>query len=202
MILVGGGTFYYANMYHVEWENCERFSWVFKDSAWSNIDKDLCLGNVGKNDVHKGYVYKRKYYVEIWEFFNLHDANLSDVPFNTDIVLDKVEIQRGEIIQKDVFPCPQITVKFRPYFNKMNINFNVGSKIIKTLNAPKYKGFYGNTSRITLTNEKDENEVIFDFHQEDTTIFLAVKNFSRFYLIIVNSKEKFDDSILNIFNLE
>jgi hypothetical protein len=77
------------------------------------------------------------------------------------------------------------------------------SKILKIIDSVNYKGFYGKISRMAFSTKGGDHFVLFDYYGiSEPTLFLINKKGSSLFFIIINSKVKFDESIINIFKLE
>ncbi|MEI8202172.1 MAG: hypothetical protein WCH34_04120 [Bacteroidota bacterium] len=193
-------TVFYS--YHTDMKNYNRYIWIFNDSTKANVDTFDFVGHVKKNNIL--YTYKLKNtYILVWEFIDLSSIDLNKVVINKNINLDELKFYYGEIWNKDLLPLPKITVKYNlPFENIFEINLDENSKISKIINANNYKGFYGDISKMSLSNKKREYLILFDYRYHQPTLFLSYKGHNSFFIIIINSENLFDESIINILNLK
>lgn len=203
VIIVAFGYYMSQNVHHIITNDQGRYIWVFKDSAQENVDKNLRFGVEGKNDILCSFVYKKKYYINIWEFKDLCSLKLNDISINQNVNLDKVDVSAGEVFYEDTEPNPTVTVRYGFDFNGcLNVNINKESDVVKMMDSTYYKGFYGNLNRLTLSDCSGDHLIIFDYKSEKVpTLFLLCKKEESFFVLRLNADEKFDESIISIFNL-
>jgi len=113
-----------------------------------------------------------------------------------------VKFERGEIL--NLGSDLEIPINFGFVFNNvMNVNLDESSKIERTFEGINYKGFYGSINEMSLSNEKGEHEILLNYTRGQTpTVFLFYKGHQSFYIIMINSKKSFDESIIKILNLK
>lgn len=188
--------------YDIDLRNYNSYFWFFKDSIKTDVDTNRFVSCIRKTDILSHYIYKNTYDVFIWEFKNLDHLKLSKIAINENINLDNVKFRSGEILnRKDI---PEMTVKFGSFLNNsMNINLDKYSKVEKSINSVNYRGFYGSINRMSFSNEKDEHLVLFNYlNGKEPSLLLLYKGHSSFYVILINSEEPFDVSLIKILNLE
>lgn len=205
VIVYFGYTIFIAMIYkhRTEFNNYQRYLWVFNDSVKKDIDTLACVGNVRESDTY--YTYKLKdIYVAIWEFKDLNLIDLNKTSINQNINLDKLKFDSGEELNKNLQPLPSITVRFKLPFNDfLNINLNDDSKITENIESNNYKGFYGDINKMSFSDKKGEHLILFDYgFSQQLTLFLLYKGHKSFYVIMINSEKPFDESIINILNLK
>lgn len=187
----------------VDWEMNKQYLWLFKDSVKKDINTDYSFSKVEDRDVYNNFHYK-DYNITIWDFKDLLEAKLDNVLVKTQVELgsEAVKFRAGEILNKK--SDMEITVKFRFAFSDaMNINLDTYSEMYKSIQGKNYKGFYGNLNKFSLSDGKDEHQIIFDYREGKTqSVVLVYKNQRGFYLIVMNSKQKLDESCIDILNLE
>lgn len=205
IILYLGNVFYnfVAYRHHFDDGNCKRYFWIFKDSVKSDIDTFLYAGYVKRRDVLYHYLYKKKYHIAVWEFKDLDVISLKNTPINLNVNLDDVKFRRGERLNKNGYPSPMYVMKFNFDFNYvLNVNLDNYSKITKNIEFNNYKGFYGNVNKMSFSNRKGEHVILFDYRDSsEPTFFLMYKARNSFFVIMINSEKPFDESIINILNL-
>ena len=54
----------------------KQYLWLFKDSIKEGISKDMQLSWVNSRDIYNHNDYKRKYFIEIWEFKGMDLVNI------------------------------------------------------------------------------------------------------------------------------
>ena len=200
----------FISSHSVNWETPKQYLWIFKDTAKRKIDTRLCYSLVKKRDIYNHFVYnctindfqiKCDYGIIVWEFKDLNKAELKDLYFNQNVNLDFIKFRAGETLNKK--SDLEITVKFRSAFNNiMDINLDEYSKIERKFEGKNYKGFYGSINKMSLSNEKGEHQIILNYTEGLTpTVLLLYKGHQSFFLIMINSKNSFDESVINILNL-
>lgn len=176
--------------------------WVFKDSAKSDINTNFCYTYIKKRDVYNCFHYKDTYRIIVWEFKDLSNVELKKATINQNVNLDDVTFESGEVLNKK--SGLEATIKYGFAFNHaMTVNLDKFSKIERTFEGTNYKGFYGSINQMSLSNEKGEHEILLDYTKGLTpTVFLFYKGHQSFYIIMINSKKPFDESIIKILNLK
>ncbi|MBP6302607.1 MAG: hypothetical protein KBB37_09805 [Bacteroidia bacterium] len=187
----------------VDWDMDKQYLWLFKDSVIKEINTDYSYSDVEDRDVYNNFHYK-DYNIVIWDFKDLRDANLQNVVIKNQVELGSsaVKFSSGEILNKK--SDMEIAVKFRFAFSDaMNINIDTYSEIYKPIQGKNYKGFYGNLNKFSLSDGKDEHQIIFDYTEGKTqSVVLVYKNQRGFYLIVINSKQKLDENCIDVLNIE
>jgi hypothetical protein len=180
----------------------KQYMWIFKDSIKIDIDSTFCYSYVRKRDIYNNFHYRGIYNFIIWEFKDQITTELKDVLFIQNANLDKIKFRSGQVLNKD----SDLEINIKNGFslsNSMNFYLDEFSKIERSLIGPNYKGFYGFINNMTLGDEKDRHQIIFDYTKGRTpTVLLIYKGHQSFYLIMINSDGPFEESIINILNLE
>lgn len=202
-IIVGTGTYFCSLLPKSENNNYRRYLWVFRDTAQKNVDPMISFGEVGEEDIEYSYIYNNDYFVEVWEFLSLKGSTLNNISIIENIDLSKDKIPFSIVNHSNRKKNPIITRKLGFVFeNKMNVLVSDNSNIIKKINSKNYKGFIGNIDRVCLSDGKDNHLVSMDWpSKNELTLFLLCKKNDRFYIIIVNSNLVFNESIIDIFDL-
>lgn len=184
-----------------DWQTYKQYMWFFRDSVRNDIDTSFSYSYVKKRDVYNNIHYKGSYNIIIWEFKDLSVAELKKVSINQNVNLDDLKFRSGEILNKKT--DLEITIKYGFAFNyTMNVNLDGYSKIERNFEGTNYKGFYGSINKMSLSDEKNEHQIILDYTKGQTpTVFLLYKGHQSFYLILINSEKPFNESIINILNL-
>ncbi|MEO6176383.1 MAG: hypothetical protein ABIP27_14625 [Flavobacterium circumlabens] len=185
-----------------DWQTYKQYMWIFKDSAKTNINPNFCYSYVKERDVYNNFDYKDNYNIIVWEFKDLANAELKKSTINQNVNLEDVKFDSGEILNKG--SGLEFTINYGFVFNStINVNLDKYSKIDRTFKGANYKGFYGSINQMSLSNEKGEHQILSDFTKGLTpTVFLFYKGRKSFYIIIINSKNPFDENIIKILNLE
>lgn len=187
--------------HHIEMNNYRRCLWLFSEKAKNDIDTNFYVGCVRDRDILSKYSYKN-FNVFIWEFKDLDIVKLNEVHINQNTNLKDLKFSSKEILNKK--NSPEINIKYGFTFNgTMSVNLDDYSKVESSFETNNYKGFYGVLNRMSFSNERDEHQIYFDYgfvHQP--TLFLLYKGHGSFYVIIINSEKPFDESIINILNLQ
>lgn len=194
-------SIFVAIVYHhsTEWNNRERYLWLFNDSVKADLDPRYAVGDVRDSDILYYYLYKRNYYIKVWEFKKVSIKQLDDIPINQNVLMNRYKLTSGE----ELHGIPEIYVKFKiPFHDFISINLNEKSKILQNFQGENYRGFFGDINKMSLQNREGENLIMFDYKDKiEPTLFLLYQKSERFFVLVVNSKNPFDESIIGIFNL-
>lgn len=184
-----------------DWETHMNYYWIFKDSVKSEINSDFSYSYVKESDVYNDYHYKN-YSIILWEFEDLGIDEVNEAIFNEGLTIDKTSFRSGEILNKN--SDLEIAVKYGFSFeNGIKINLDENSSIDKKLNGDCYQGFLGHISKLSLSNNNDEHQIILNYTEGITpSIFLIYEKNEKFYLIIINSRKQLEEDIINILNLD
>jgi hypothetical protein len=197
-----------CNKHSEDWNMSKDYMWIFKDSIKKDIDTTISFSWVNKRDICNHFIYKGHYLITLWDFKDLYPLNLNDVVINTNVTIKDIDTYYGKGEVLDSKGSPKTVVKFgRTFHTKININLDYNSKIINNLSSKNYKGFYGIVNEMSFTNESEEDYIQFIYPDgKIPTLLLLYKNMNGFYVIIIESNDninfKFDDTILEILNLE
>lgn len=205
--LIGGYLLYSVfiivkNRHHVEMHNYKPYLWIFNDSVRNDVDTNIFVGSIRERDVLYQYILKKKYHVSVWEFKDLSEIKLNEIPINSNVDLSKVSIIPYELLNKN--ESPEITVELGFSFSGLiSLSIDEQSKITKFIETPKYRGFYGVVHKLSLSNEKGKHLILFDYPSgNEPTVFLLYKTSSAFYVVFINSKNvPFDEDIIKLLNL-
>lgn len=197
-----------SNAYHADWEKNKSYLWIFKNSIKNQIDPSFSSSWVRKSDVINNYLYMGHYVITVWDFKYLSSLNLNDIFINSNVESKKIDLDhlKGEIL--DPGCNPETVIKYGVEIHeKMQINLDDSSEIIKKINANNYKGFYGIVNNVTLSNESNQECIQFLYPDGRVpTLLIIYKSTNGLYLIKVESNDnkdyKFDENILEIFNLK
>lgn len=185
-----------------DWHIYKQYMWIFKDSIRKDIDTNFCFSYVQKHDVYNYFSYKGNTRIVVWEFKDLKKANLKEIALDRKGNLNDVKFVSGEILNKgsDI----EITVKKGFAFNSaMKVNVDEYSSIVRNFEGNKYKGFYGSINKMSFSNEKNEHQIFLNFTKGQTpTLFLIYNGHQSFFLIMINAEKTFDESILDVLNLD
>jgi hypothetical protein len=179
----------------------KQYMWLFKDSVKNDIDTNFSYSYFKKRDIYNNIHYKRINHIIIWEFKDLSSADLNKIAINQNVNLDNIKFWSGEVL--NVRGSVEIMVNYGFAFKNMNLNLDNISKIERHFETVNYKGFYGILNKMSLSNEKGEHQIIFEYaHSRTPTVLLLYKGHKSFYLIMINSEKPFDESIIEILNLK
>lgn len=185
-----------------DWQTYKQYMWIFKDFAKKDINTNFCYSYVKERDVYNNFDYKEIYNIVVWEFKDLGSAELKKSIINQNVNLEDVKFESGEILNKN--SDLEITINYGFIFNSgINVNLDKYSKIERIFKGTNYKGFYGSINQMSFSNEKGEHQILSDFTKGPTpTVFLFYKEHQSFYIIMINSKNPFDEDVIKILNLE
>jgi hypothetical protein len=187
--------------YKTEFLTYKACEWIFTDSAKHDIDTFLVGGSIRKTDKIYTYIYKRHYYISIWEIYALRNVNLSEVKINQKVPLADIKL-RGEILNADSWI--QTHIRFGAFFkDKINIDLDEYSEIFRAFEKDNYRGFYGSVGKIAFENSEGKILALESCNSAvKPTVFFMYKANSSFYMITIHSEKSLDESIINIFNLQ
>jgi hypothetical protein len=197
-----------SNLHSVDFNKGKDYMWIFKDSIKNDIDTNYRFSWIKKRDICNHFIYKGHYLITLWDFKDLYPLDLSDASINSNMIVPDVDTDygKGEVLNSE--SSPKTIIRFGITFNsKININLDDSSKIIKKLFSSNYIGFYGIVNKMSFTNESNEGYIQFVYPAgKMLTILLLYKTENRFYVLIVETNDninyKFDDNIIDIFNLK
>lgn len=190
------------NRHHVEMSNYKPYLWILNDSTKNDVDINMFAGFIRERDILYEYILKSGYNISIWEFKDLNTVKLSEIPINSNVDLSDVKITPREVLNAK--GSPEINIELGFLFSGLiSLNIDEQSKIIKSIETPKYKGFYGAVHKLSLSDEKGKHLIVFDYPGgSEPTVFLFYKTSAGLYVIFINSMNvPFDESIINLLNL-
>ena len=136
----------------------------------------------------------------MWAIKGLSSVDPDTVPINTDVFLNKVSL-RGEILDKG--GAREVQVRFGPFFNqRLEIDLDENSKIIRMYEGKNYRGFYGIVDRMVFENGHKQILCMQDFESGNApTLFLMYKARGSFYLILISGDRPFGEDMMHVLNL-
>lgn len=206
IILIGYLSYFFYGVirysHSIDWQTYKQYMWIFKDSIKTDINPNFCYSYVKKRDVYNNFDYKDTHNIIVWEFKDMFNATLEKSTINQNVDLGNVKFESGEILNMN--SDLEFNINYGFVFNSaINVNLDEYSKIQRSFKRANYKGFYGSINRMSFSNEKGEHQILSDFTKGPTpTIFLFYKGHQSFYIIMINSKNLFDENIIKILNLE
>jgi len=198
---IGYMVYYSHNIEHLP----TTYLWLFNDSIKTDLDTMCTIGHVRRSDTYYDYMYKKKVYISIFEYQELMFLNIHNVSFAEDVNLNSfLDDFFGEEYNMSLYPTPETYISYElPFNNSLKVNFDENCIIKKRIEGKNYRGFFGEILKMSLSNSQGKHLVLFDYKEGVTqTLFLLYKHQGRFLVIIINSKENFDESIIKILKLE
>jgi hypothetical protein len=129
-------------------------------------------------------------------------SEFKDITFTQNANLENVRFRSGQILNRHT----DLEINIKNGFvlgNSIKVFLDEYSKIEKNIQGDNYKGFYGFINKMTLSDEKDCHQIIFDYTKGRTpTLLILYKREQSLYLIMFNSENSFDEDIINVLNLE
>jgi len=188
---------HHTNM--VDYESC---MWIFNDSIKDDVDKTRFVASIKERDLLYQYRLKSGYRVGIWEFKDLNGIALDEIQINNNVDLSHVNIIPSEVLNYKTSLEINTELGFK-FSHDISLNLDNYSKIIFPIKTPKYMGFYGIVNKLSLSDEKGKNLIIFDYHRgPQPMLFLFYKTTKGFYVIYIDSLNMpFNESIINLLNL-
>jgi len=183
----------------------QKYLWLFNDSVKADLDTMCTIGHVRKSDTYYDYMYKKKVYISIFEYKALMFLNIHKVTFAKDVNMNSFfDDYFGVEYNMNLYPTPETYINFElPFNNSLKVNLDENCIIKKRIEGKNYRGFFGEIFKMSLSNSQGKKLVLFDYKEGVTqTLFLVYKYQGRFLVILINSKEKFDESIIKILKLE
>jgi hypothetical protein len=196
---------FFINSHLPSKQKYKEYIWIFKDSVKSEIDSNSCISLVKKRDVYNNFRYKGTYNIIIWEFKDQNITDLNEVVFTQNANLYNIKFRSGQVLNKG--SDLEISIKSGFAFNDtIKVILDEYSQIERKVNGSNYKGFYGFVNNMSLSDEQDRHQIIFDYTGGKTrTVFLIYKGHNSFFLIMINTinpEMQFDESIIDILNLD
>ena len=183
----------------------QKYLWLFNDSVKADLDTMCTIGHVRKSDTYYDYMYKKKVYISIFEYKALMFLNIHKITFAKDVNLNSFfDDYFGVEYNKHLYPLPETYINFElPFNNSLKVNLDENCIIKKTIEGKNHRGFFGEILKMSLSNSQGKQLVLFEYKEGVTqTLFLLYKHQGRFLVIIINSKEKIDESVIKILKLE
>ncbi|MDD4922173.1 MAG: hypothetical protein PHS30_06820 [Bacteroidales bacterium] len=201
---------------HKEWK---EYVHLFQDSIVKDVDTLTACSYVKRKDVYISLnyvpglslidkderIYFRGrnapiYFVVFWEFKSLSHFPVDSVEFRFNQSLEHLEVFRGEVLEpKSEEP---VSINYGYTYKKLNVNVDNQSSILNaSIKGRNYKGFFGKLNRISFSNEKEKHKIFIDYYPKKPVLFLVANKDGHFYLITISCNKKFDESIVNILNL-
>ena len=192
---------------HSTTHNPKEYLWLYNDSIKCDLDTMFSIGETRKTDECYNYLYKSGYYIMILEYKQLGSLDIQNVLFHTHANVNLnhfISSFWGEEYNMDLYPIPETYINFKlPFQNGFSVSLDTTSRIEKWIEGKNYRGFFGKIFHMSFNNAEGKPLVFFDYKYIATpTLFLLYKHQGRFIVIIINSKEKFDDKIMHILDLE
>lgn len=198
--IVCSAYYSYKYSYRIDMKSYKSHLSFFKDTARRDVDTNFFVSCTRKTDALYHYIYKRYYYVSIWNFEDLKSASISEISINEKVNLGEINFSSAEVLNKN--STPEVTVGFGSFFkNRMDINIDEYSSVEKKIRTDKYAGFYGKVRRLSLANQERKHLILFDYKIAVHCLVVVYKGSKGFYFIMIDSKKAFDESIINILNL-
>ena len=197
-------TFKFCVWGHSFESNFNRYLWLFKDSEKAKIDTFIYSGKATKTNTYYTYIYDDNYFISIWEFKDLREVDLKNILITQNVVFDDISFFSAEKFNAKLEYFPIITSKlgFRFKESKIDVNLDDETKIYKKFDTINYKGFFGKINLMSFNNYKGKPLIYFQYLGYKPTLFIMYKAKQSFFVIMVDSKIDFDDSIIKIFNLK
>lgn len=187
----------------IEMDDYEPYMWIFQDSVRKDVDTSFFAGHIRERDILYQYRFKNKYLVSIWELKDLNKIQLDEIPINSNVDFSGINIMPSEGLNKGV--SPKITVELGFSLDStISLNLDNNSKIITTIETPKYRGFYGKVNKLSISNEKGKHIIQLDYPYENPyTVFLFYKSSRSFYIIFIKANEKvpLDENVIQYLKL-
>jgi len=178
-------------------------AWLFKDDMNKRFDSLLFGVEIRDQDAYYDYVLKDTF-ISVWEFTALHHFNFNQIEFKENMNLDDFKLTQGEVFNAELTSVPKISIPLElPFCNKLMVNLDENSKIIKAIQSKNYIGFYGNISKMSFSNSNNKHFLLFDYTigKKQTLVLFYRKNY-LLYFIMINSEKPFDETMINILNLD
>lgn len=175
--------------------------WLVKDSVKKDFNK-FCSYSLSKDrDIWSHFIYKKNYYITVWEFKDLGLLNLQEVSVNFNKPLNTLTSDgNGETFAGG---NPEVQVRYGYKLgSKLSINLDKDSRVIKRIVSSNYSGFYGVINRMGFESGENENFALFDYPKGPmNTLLILYKKNGSLYVLILESKRPIDESWISIFNL-
>ncbi len=185
--------------------NSQKYMWLFNDSFKTRIDTSRVVGDEADSNFLYSFITKDGlYFFSIWEFTEFSKLDLENILFRKSIDLNHFELKSGSGFNPKAPPRPLIYVEYElPFEKSLTVNLNARSYLDHQIESDNYRGFLGRINKMSFSNKRGEHLVLFDYGEaEQLTLFILYKKNNSLYMILVNSKEKFNKTIINILNLE
>ena len=204
------GNFIFKYLYYgysSDFETQKKYEWIFKQSYLTEFDN---LGSASYNrfDVFNDYHYKGDYTnndmgigITVWEFKNQSNLSLNNISLNNRTNLYNVLYSEYQTINSG--SKLEVNVQYGYSFeNGIKVYIDDSDTIKSFYKNSKYKGFYGNFRKISLSNRNGESQILFHNDLKSSlTSMVFYKKLSSLYVIVFNSEKHFDKDVIKMLNL-
>ena len=181
-------------------EYSKNYLWLFSDSSKKTIDNRFSYSCIGSRDVYSIF-HMKNLTVTVWDFKDLKHFSSTNFRIFKAKNLFQYNITSGEVLDsKSDIP---VSIEFGAELNKMSAFYDEHSKSIKKFENTNYKGFYGIVNKVSLNDEFGKAKIVISYAKNSANVLLLYYNSSKgSFIIIVDSKEPIDETVLKIFNFE
>ena len=188
--------------YKIDVQNYKSCYYLFKEFERSKIDTFFFVSSDRNSDNLTHCWYDKDYSISIWNIKSLSSLGIDKVKFEKTNYMPSDENTRwGEELNSN--SNPTIFIRYCDFFNtELNIELDEYSIIKERIEHSNYRGFIGRINRLTLRDSDYPYKVHIHYVEGPKEVMVIVfNNGESFYLLMIESKRKLDEKILNIFNL-
>lgn len=200
-----------------DWVSKERFTYLFKNETFQHMDTVYIGTAQGRYDAVESYHYYpnvninqgmdrillvNEVYIRfsIWKFDKFENIQIGDIKFRTKQDIIDIKLTNGEVIDSESDKRKGIAYGYN--YKTITVNTDKESKIRDWFSDVNYKSFIGSFNRISLSNEKGEHDIYYDFiPYRENVLFMIYKSEKGFFLIVIDSDLAIDRSVLKLLNL-
>ncbi len=180
----------------------QKYLVLFNDSIANVIKNEgFNISLVNDNDAYTLYSIRFDTSIVIWDIKGSNSIIANEVHIDT--ILDNTSIDFDDCEIMDKKSNRPIKVK-HGYSMGKNLKISLGRKSnnVDYFYGNNYKGFYGDIDRLTFQDVDSKPFMIYETPQKWKNLFvLFLNNEAGFFIITIESKNRFNNDVLKLFNL-
>lgn len=187
--------------YSKDFTSWQNYTWLIKGGVKTELNRKF-ISYYKDCNTYSVIWYSDKKRITIWEFKELSDMNLNSIKINKNANLYEVNFFSGEEFNSGSDRTVNIGF-YSKVDTTLEINLDNQAIIEKEIKTENYKGFYGEIYRMSFSNSSSEHQLLMKYEDGLTPVlFLLYKARNSFFILIIDSTEPFDESIINDLNLK
>jgi hypothetical protein len=200
-----------------DWQSKNKFTFLINKDSFQHIDTSVIATARGMYDAVETYHYYPNIKIKqgmdplllvndvyirfnIWKFDKFENFKIGNIKFRNKQNIIDIKLTNGEVIDAESDARNGIAYGYN--YKTITVNTDQESKIRDWFSDVNFKGFIGSFNRISLSNEKGEHDIYYDFiPYRENVLFMIYKSEKGFFLIVIDSDLPIDRSVLKLLNL-